>query len=237
MPSSAERTAGTPGAGRPSGGAATPDRTRARLLEAAFEQMFRHGFQAASLKAILSGAGVTKGALYHHFSDKAALGVAVIDEVVRRPVLDAYLGALGADTSDPPPASDPLAALQGVLRRRADDFTDEEIGLGCPLNNLAQEMSPLDERFRERLASALETWVEGFTDALERAQSAGTLRADVDAARVAAFLVAAVEGSFGMAKNARSVAVLRSNLELLADYLDTLRPRPDPRTVPTARGP
>jgi AcrR family transcriptional regulator len=199
--------------------------------------MFRNGFQAASLNAILTRAGVTKGALYHHFPDKAALGVAVIDEVVRRPVLDAYLGALGADTADQLATFDPLAALQGVLRRRADDFTDEEIELGCPLNNLAQEMSPLDERLRERVAAALEAWAAGFTDALERAQDAGTVRPDVDAARVAAFLVAAVEGSFGMAKNARSVAVLRSNLELLADYLDTLRPGSDPRTVPRARGP
>ena len=218
-------------------GARRPDRTRTRLLEAAFEQMFRNGFQAASLNAILSRAGLTKGALYHHFPDKAALGVAVIDEVVRRPVLDAYLGALGADMADPLAASDPLAALQGVLRRRADDFTDEEIELGCPLNNLAQEMSPLDERLRERVESALEAWAAGFADALERAKEAGTVRRNVDASRVAAFLVAAVEGSFGMAKNARSVAVLRSNLELLADYLDTLRPGSDPQTVPTARGP
>jgi AcrR family transcriptional regulator len=208
-----------------------PDVTRGKLLAAAFEEIYRQGFQAASVDRILAGAGVTKGALYHHFPDKAALGYAVVDEVVKGLLLERWLTVLEESPADP------LTALQQTLRHRAESLTAEEIELGCPLNNLAQEMSPLDERLRERVAAALEAWAAGFTDALERAQDAGTVRPDVDAARVAAFLVAAVEGSFGMAKNARSVAVLRSNLELLADYLDTLRPGSDPRTVPRARGP
>jgi AcrR family transcriptional regulator len=180
--------------------------------------MFRNGFQAASLSTILSKAGLTKGALYHHFPDKAALGIAVVEEVVRRPLLDAYLDPLRSATGDP------LAALQAVLRRRADDFEENGVDLGCPLNNMAQEMSPLDERFREAVESVLDDWVAGFTEALQRARVAGSLRPDVDPRRVAAFLVASVEGSFGMAKNARSTALLRANLDVLADYLDTLRP-------------
>jgi AcrR family transcriptional regulator len=180
--------------------------------------MFRNGFQAASLSTILTKAGLTKGALYHHFPDKAALGIAVVEEVVRRPLLDAYLDPLRSATGDP------LAALQDVLRRRADDFEERGVDLGCPLNNMAQEMSPLDERFREAVESVLDDWVAGFTEALHRARAAGSLRPDVDPRRVAAFLVASVEGSFGMAKNARSTALLRANLDVLADYLDTLRP-------------
>jgi TetR/AcrR family transcriptional regulator, transcriptional repressor for nem operon len=198
--------------------AAAADETREKLLVAAFEEMYRNGFQAAGLNTIVSKAGVTKGALYHHFPDKAALGLAVIDEVVRRPLLDAYLEPLAVAWDDP------LTALQDVLRRRADDFAETGIDLGCPLNNMTQEMAPLDERFRACTGSVLDSWTEGFEEALERAKSAGTLRADVDAHRLARFLVASVEGSFGMAKAARSTDVLRANLETLADYLDSLRP-------------
>jgi len=60
-----------------------PEVTRQKLLSAAFEEIYRSGFQAASLDRILAKAGVTKGALYHHFIDKAALGYAVVDEVVK----------------------------------------------------------------------------------------------------------------------------------------------------------
>jgi len=98
------------------------------------------------------------------------------------------------------------------------------VELGCPLNNLAQEMSPLDEKFRRRVAQILEAWTDGYTRALERAQALGQVRPDVSPARVAAFIVAAVEGAFGMAKNARSVETLRSNLDVLVSFLDTLRP-------------
>jgi AcrR family transcriptional regulator len=52
--------------------------TRDKLLKAAFEEIYRRGFQAASLDTILAKAGVTKGALYHHFPDKGALGYAVV---------------------------------------------------------------------------------------------------------------------------------------------------------------
>lgn len=194
-----------------------PDQTRRRILEAAFEEFYRNGFQAGRIDMIAAGAGVTKGALYHHFRDKSALGYAVVEEVVREPLLAAYLEPLRRSEGDP------LAALQQALRRRADDFADTGIALGCPLNNLMQEMSPLDEGFRARVADTLETWVASFADALEEAKDGGWVRADVDARRMAAFVVAAIEGSFGTAKNADSVAVLRSNLEVLADFLETLR--------------
>jgi len=39
-------------------------------------------------------------------------------------------------------------------------------------------------------------------------------------------VVAAAEGSYGLAKSASSRAMLRSNLETLATFLDTLRPAP-----------
>ena len=57
-------------------------RTRARLLDAAFQKIYRSGFRSADMDAILAAAGVTKGALYHHFENKDALGYAVVDEVI-----------------------------------------------------------------------------------------------------------------------------------------------------------
>ena len=52
-----------------------------------------------------------------------------------------------------------------------------------------------------------------------------TVRQEVDPRKIAAFIVAGIEGSFGMAKNARSLGLLRSNLEVLAQFLESLRPR------------
>jgi TetR/AcrR family transcriptional regulator, transcriptional repressor for nem operon len=197
-----------------------PDVTRERMLQAAFEEIYRRGFQAASLETILKEAGVTKGALYHHFPDKAALGHAVVDDVITDFLLERWLGVLDRQPGDP------LTALQGMLEERLAQLSPEEVELGCPLNNLAQEMSPLDERFRRRVAATFDTWTDGFAEVLERGQAAGTVRKDVSARKLAHFLVAAIEGSFGLAKASQSSALLRSNLEVLSTLLDSLRPPP-----------
>jgi AcrR family transcriptional regulator len=209
-----------------------PDATREKLLRAAFEEIYRRGFQAASLDTILDQAGVTKGALYHHFPTKAALGYAVVEEVVTELLLERWLGVLDAQVGDP------VTALQRTLRHRAATLTAREIELGCPLNNLAQEMSPLDERFRRSINATFDAWREGFARALARGQAEGTVRRDVDAGQVAAFVVAAVEGSYGLAKNARSGAMVRANLDLLATFLESLRAAPEPGAAarkPTGR--
>lgn len=54
--------------------ARSPDATREQLPAAAFQKIYRHGFQSASLGTILACAGVTKSAFYHHFPTKAAHG-------------------------------------------------------------------------------------------------------------------------------------------------------------------
>jgi len=196
-----------------------PELTRQKILGAAFHEIYRRGFQSASLDRIVAEAGVTKGALYHHFPDKASLGYAVVDDVIRGHLLNRWLGPLEDS------GSDPLTALQKAFKLRGKSVKPNEVELGCPLNNLAQEMSPLDDEFRRRIEAVFDQWRDGFASAIMRAKEAGKVRADVDARQVAAFLVAAAEGSFGLAKNARSRKMFRSNMDMLAEYLETLRVR------------
>jgi TetR/AcrR family transcriptional regulator, transcriptional repressor for nem operon len=202
-----------------------PEVTRDKLLQAAFEEIYRRGFQAASLDTILAKAGVTKGALYHHFPNKASLGYAVVDEVVKGLLLERW-GVLE------PPSGDPITALQRILRGRVANLTSREVELGCPLNNLAQEMSPLDQRFRRGVNATFDIWTDALAKDLASGQAQGTVRKDVDARKIAAFVVASIEGSFGLAKGAQSAAMLRSNLEVLGSFLESLRPTPKkgPRT-------
>ena len=194
-----------------------PDQTRRTLLEAAFGEIHRNGFQAASLAQILADTALTKGALYHHFPDKKALGLAVVDEVIAP-----MLGAMMVEPLEG--TREPLSALQALLAAKAAEDDPYPVRLGCPLNNLIQEMSPIDEDFRVRLHTIFQAWVDAIADALARGQAAGDVRADVDAASTAFFIVSALEGCVGMSKNTQSVAAYRSCLGQLSRYLDTLRP-------------
>src|SRR3984893_11110833 len=112
-----------------------PERTRERLLQAASREIYRSGFQSASLDTILASAGVTKGALYHHFKNKEALGYAVVEEVISPDVRGTWVRPLQN-------VKDPIGALIGIVQ--GISVRPEDVCGGCQLNNLAQEMSPLD---------------------------------------------------------------------------------------------
>lgn len=192
-----------------------PDRTRQRLLEAAFEEIHRSGFRSASLDAILRKAGVTKGALYHHFRNKTELGYAVVDEVVR-PWVEARWKPVAE-------AQDCIGAAIATVRRAMAERSEIGLAHGCPFNNLCQEMSGVDEGFRERLTRILDEWVDGVADAIRRAQRAGQVRRDVDPQAAAAFVVASIEGSIGMAKAACSRRFLEQSMQGLIEYIEALR--------------
>src|SRR6476619_4766210 len=71
-----------------------PERTRERLLQAAFREIHRSGFQSAGIDTILAATNVTKGALYYHFESKEALGYAVVEEIIAKLVRDRWLHPL-----------------------------------------------------------------------------------------------------------------------------------------------
>jgi TetR/AcrR family transcriptional regulator, transcriptional repressor for nem operon len=199
-------------------GKRNPDRTREVLLQAAFEEIHRTGFQAASIDAILARTGVTKGALYYHFPTKTQLGYAVVEEVVRQRILQRWGHELGE-------GEDPIAHLIEKLRFEAKHcWPLEALQVGCPVNNLANEMSPIDEGFRQRIEQVFHDWKDIIAQLIHQGQKHGHVRADVKPEQVATFFVAAVEGTISMAKNAQDPKLLRDNFAVLQTYLAALRP-------------
>jgi AcrR family transcriptional regulator len=198
-----------------------PDATRTAILAAAFAEFFRHGYQGGSLSRIVEGAGVTKGALFHHFpAGKLALGYAVVDEITGPLLFARWLDPVVG-------AADPLAVMQDLFRR----FIQVDIGTGswingCPLNNVAQEMSPLDEGFRTRAESLYASWRATYATALRDAASRGVVRRDVDPDEAAALIVATQMGIWGTGKYSRDAALMTQAGEALCAYLETLRPAP-----------
>jgi TetR/AcrR family transcriptional repressor of nem operon len=203
---------------RPRRGGATPrdpERTRGRLLQAAFQEMHRSGFRSADLDAILATAGVTKGALYYHFHDKEALGYAVVDEVLTSSMREKWVRPLQN-------AKNPIDALVGIVQ--SISLKPEDLQRGCPLNNLSQEMSPLDAGFRKRTAKVFKDWHDAITMALRGGQKRGVVRSDVNANETATFLMAAIEGYVSLAKNSQDARVLQSGKRSVSRHLESLRP-------------
>jgi TetR/AcrR family transcriptional regulator, transcriptional repressor for nem operon len=193
-----------------------PERTRERLLHAAFREVYRYGFQSAGVDSILAAANVTKGALYHHFENKEALGYAIIEEIVAQITRDRWLLPLQQSKD-----KNPVDALVGIVQ--ALPARPRDAKSGCPLVNLAQEMSQLDEQFRKRLERIFHGWQEEIATALRKGQSEGTVRRDLVPEETASFLIAMIEGYEVLAKNAQDAKVWNMGIRNIVDWLGSLR--------------
>ena len=191
-----------------------PQRTRQRLLQAAFREVYRSGFHGAGLDTILAATGVTKGALYYHFGSKEALGYAIVEEIVAALPRDKWLRPLEE-------GKHPIDALIDIVQ--ATSVRPKDVQGGCPLVNLAQEMSPLDEQFRKRLERIFNGWQEGIATALRRGQSQGTVRRDLVPEETASFLIAMYEGYVLLAKNAQDPKMWNVGIRNIVGWLRSLR--------------
>lgn len=190
--------------------------TRERILQAAHEEMYEHGFQGLRIAAVLKKTQLAKGALYHYFPTKLALGYAVLDEVIMAFFFENWSELLNA-------SNDPLQALKDFFNKKCEDIHSGELTNGCPLTNLVQEMSTLDEGFHQRLKSVLTNIVCGVSAGLQQGQADGIVRSDVDAVKIATFLLSSYQGIMGTAKCMQSMELAIGLFDTLGEYIDSLR--------------
>ncbi len=196
----------------------TSEATRRKILEAAFAEFYKNGFKGASLNDIVAVAGTTKGAIFHHFAGKQELGYAVVEEMIGPLLEQRWLDAIeGSD--------DPITDLKKAFRQFIkSDIISGSFLQGCPLNNLAQEMSPLDEGFRKRIDRLYAVWRKRYAAALAVGMRTGKVRKDIVPQHVAALVVAAQMGIWGTGKSSRNAQLMTQAGEAACGYLDSLRP-------------
>jgi AcrR family transcriptional regulator len=170
------------------------EKTRSEILHVAFGEIYKHGFQATSVNDIVAKTNVTKGAFFHYFPTKNDLGYALADEILQDMMLERWVRPLNAYRN-------PVQGMVKTYRKLIEATTDGDLSLGCPLNNLTQEMSAVDPVFRDKLRSVLQTWIDETEKHLRRARDEGYLRPNVDIRMVAEFAVMVEEGSFAVLKN------------------------------------
>ncbi len=193
-----------------------PENTRQKIINAAFQEIHKHGYQGMRVDNVLKNTGLKKGALYHHFSGKQALGYVVFEEVIQKRITELWIDPLKTH-------ADPLKGIHTLFTELENFCSDDFFELGCPLNNLAQEMSPIDEGFRKRIEEFFQYWKTIIAEALKNGQKQGIVDNSINTDDSALFILAAIEGSLGLTKNHQSKTVYYCCSRELKRYLDTLR--------------
>jgi len=192
-------------------------RTRKEILHIAFKEIFLRGFQGVSVDDIVKKTPFSKGAFYHQFPTKLDLGYALVDEVLSPMILDRWVSPLNQ-------YNNPLEGILAQMQKLIGHANPSDLRLGCPLNNLLQEMSTVDSGFQIRLQKALKLWIQETDTHLKRAKKNGYLNKSVNTLNLAKFVVMSHEGFYGFIKGANDPHAFRALFASLKAYFETLKP-------------
>jgi len=190
--------------------------TRAKLVRTAYEQMHVHGFQGMRVDQVLKQANLQKGAFYHHFSSKTELGYAVVEEEIRALLETVWFSRIAA-------MDNPLKEIPSMLETLSERTTPLMREHGCPLNNLAQEMSNLDKGFRQRIAASFDRWINVLAEKIDEAKSKKYVRSDVESLLVSRFIIAAIEGCISISKVEKTEKQSAACISQISIYLRGLQ--------------
>lgn len=142
--------------------------TRCRLLDSAERLFSRSGVSHTSLADIADAAGVTRGAIYGHFRNKADLFNAMLDRT--RLPLEELIASL-ADAAEP----DPLATIQRIMLiclRDSQCDVHRRLVFDIVFNRceLVDEMGPVLCRIRENAREGMSNIELGLINAKSRHQ-------------------------------------------------------------------
>jgi len=193
--------------------------TREAILEAASRLIHVHGYNHTSLDDVLRESNVGKGNFYYHSKSKEELGYAILDQIIGS-FLERTLEPCFSD-----PQGRALTQIRCFLDRVLEMQRERNCVGGCPLGNLALELSDVHEGFRGRLASVFAAWRERLTLALRTAQSQGAVGSECRPEAVADFLVASLEGAILLTKLTKNIAVMEQCVVEMKRYLSLFEPR------------
>jgi TetR/AcrR family transcriptional regulator, transcriptional repressor for nem operon len=177
----------------------TKPNVRERLLDAGVETFHRCGFNGCGVQEITEAAGVPKGSFYNHFASKEALGAAVLDRYWQQ-----RAGTTLRILEDTDIAA--RERLRRYFAAMAESMAKRGHTRGCLIGNLGLELADQSQLVCERLAAVFAGWTGAVETCIRQGQREGDIRADCDAAMLAAFLINAWEGTILRAKVDKNTA-------------------------------
>ena len=174
---------------------------RSQILDAAASLISQRGYTLTSVDDVIRAAGLSgKSHFYHYFKSKEELGYEVLNRQFER-FAERGLAVLRE------PMIDPLERLALFI----DSLVALQAERGCkgvsPVGNLAAEMIDAHEGFRQRIEMVFERWSIQIQSLLWEARA--QLHDDVDAARLARFIIATLEGALLMSRVKRDIGVMQ----------------------------
>lgn len=177
-----------------------PEGVRRRIIDAAYDAFVTQGYLATGMLELRERASVSGGAMAHHFPAKRDLGLAVIRDRVAEAVRQTWIAPLHTSADVP-------AAIDLIFENIINELIHNGRVSGCPLNNMAMDVSHHDSEMREVVSAVFGAWHEALSakfarDAEEKHAS------ELNPHSLATLVIAAYSGAMAMAKARQDVSPL-----------------------------
>jgi TetR/AcrR family transcriptional repressor of nem operon len=188
---------------------------RTRLLEAARDVIRTRGFTATTVDDLCGRAGVTKGAFFHHFATKEALGVAAA--AYWSETTSAFFAGAGYHDH-----ADPLDRLLGYIAFRKTIIDGDLAAFTCLVGTMAQEVYASHPAIRDACAASIFGHAATIEPDIAAARSARGIEAEWTPASLAAHTQAVLQGAFILAKATGDARIARDSVDHLSRYVEML---------------
>lgn len=194
--------------------AAKPD-ARTKLLDAALSLIRTKGYSATTVDELCAAAGVTKGAFFHHFKSKDALGVAAAEH---------WSETTGAMFAKAPyhDHSDPLDRILGYVAFRKELLQGGVPEFTCLVGTMVQETYETAPAIREACDRSISGHAATLEADIEAAMRERDMRPDWTPRSLALHTQAVLQGSFILAKAKGGAEVAADSIDHLIRYLELL---------------
>ena len=191
-----------------------PVGAKLKLLEAATRLVREKGFTATSVDDLCNAAGVTKGAFFHHFASKDALGVAAANHWAET------TSAMFAHAPYHEPAA-PLDRILTYLDFRAELIAGDVPEFTCLVGTMVQEVHETSPTIRAACDASITSHAETLVPDIAAALAAHGVT-DIDPHGLALHTQAVLQGGFILAKAKGDPAVARQSVAYLKHYVALL---------------
>ena len=156
-------------------------------LERAMNLFWTDGYERASLSDLLVAMGIQRSSFYNTFEDKRTLFLQALDAYIQRVNVEFIIATLEASTEG-------RDGITKVFQDYVDHFATDADCKGCLLVNTQVEVAPHDAEVAARIEATTTEVTAAFEQAIKRCQAAGRIKADLDPATTAQFLLNTLTG-------------------------------------------
>ena len=189
---------------------------RRALLDAAHTLVRRKGWAGTSVDELCAEAGVTKGAFFHHFASKEALGVAAAEQWTERARENIFENPALAGMSDP------LARLLAHIDFRLAMLVGPAEDYSCFVGTVVQEAFSTSGALRAPADASLTAYAERLALDIQEAIDRYGVTGEVTAEGLAYHVQAVLQGAFVLAKAKGDPTIARETVGHLKRYVHLL---------------